>query len=257
MPDEHAAAESFAGLIETETDGLFDDFRDGGLGDMLIDDILSGDETTFQTELEPFARIARRGRIEAKRKYFRINRQENLSGTISELPEQGGGNFRVLGCNKFDAWTWVPVTIDLMGGYCDELYINTWIINHHHVKELVELIKAGNVGKTSMLIGLLFKTREPSAYALLVEELSKRSGRYLAVLSHAKVTLIGNRKTGDFIVIETSANMSTNVKVEQTAMTNDRELYDWYKVSIHAPVKARPCVADLHAEGVVFQSTRL
>ena len=23
--------------------------------------------------------------------------------------------------------------------------------------------------------------------------------------------------------------MSTNVKVEQTAMTNDKELYDWYK----------------------------
>ena len=229
MPDEPADADGYADLIDTDTAGLVDDFFDGGLGDMLIDDILTGDETTFQTELEPFARIARRQRIEAKQKYFYLNRLENLQGTLLELPERGGGNFRVLGCNKFDAWTWVPVTIDLMGGRCDELYINTWIINHYHVKELVELIKNGSVGQTNVMTGLLFKKREPSAYALLVEELAKRKGRYLAVLSHAKVTLIGNHQTGDYIVVETSANMSKNNKVEQAAMTNDRELYDFYR----------------------------
>jgi len=77
--------------------------------------------------------------------------------------------------------------------------------------------------------GTAFKRREPAAYALLVEELAKRNGRYLAVLSHAKVTLIGNHKTSDYIVVETSANMSKNNKVEQTAITNDRELYDFYR----------------------------
>ena len=229
MPDEHDGDDALAGLIDFDTSGLSGDFFDGGLGDMLVDDILSGDETTFQTELEPFAQIARRERIATKRKYFLWNRQENLRELLTELPEQGGGNVRVLGSNKFDAWSWVPVTIELMGGHCDELYINTWIINHFHVKELVELIKTGKVGRANVMTGLLFKTREPSAYALLVEELTKRDGRYLGILSHAKITLIGNGTTGDYIVIETSANMSTNAKVEQTAMTNDRELYDWYK----------------------------
>ena len=64
MPDENDGDDdTLAGLVDLDISGLCDDFFDGGLGDMLVDDILSGDETTFQTELEPFAKIARRARI--------------------------------------------------------------------------------------------------------------------------------------------------------------------------------------------------
>lgn len=204
---------------------LADDFLDDGLGNMLAEEIVKGEEATFQTEVPPFAREFR---SEHRHKMRSIHRKANLRDVLESLPRPGE-TYHVLSCNKFDAWTWVPVTVELMGGTTDELYINTWIINHHHVRELAGLLRENRISRTRMMTGLLFKTREPAAYALLVEELARHDGRYLAVPSHAKVTLLANWATDDYIVLEASANMSTNDKVEQTVMTNDRDLYLWYR----------------------------
>lgn len=207
-----------------DDDYLFEDYSTG-LGETLINETITGDDKSLQLDLAASARSIRR---EARHRMKRADRRENLREVLTELPDPGW-SVHVLGCNKFDAWTWIPHSIELMGGRADELLINTWIISSQHAKELVYLIRSGNVGRTTVMTGLLFKGKDPAAYALLVEELAKHDGRYLAVLSHAKITLLANKNNNQYITIESSANLSTNEKVEQTAVHNDRNLYDWYK----------------------------
>jgi len=192
---------------------------------MLGEEIATGTDKNFEVELPDFAR---KTRLAAKRKMLIKHRQENCREILPELPALGE-EIHILGCNKFDAWNWIPQVIELMGNQADELYLNTWIISTHHTRELVELIKSGKTGPATIITGLLFKGKEPAGYALLVEELAKNGGRYLAVKSHAKVTLIKNENTGHWITIETSANCSTNEKVEQTTIFNDQTLYQWYR----------------------------
>ena len=208
----------------TEEDVLEDD-GNLGLGAMLGEEIAMGEDRNFEVELPNFARKIK---IVAKRKMQIKHRQENCRAILTELPEPGE-EIHVLGCNKFDAWDWIPRVIELIGGQADELYLNTWIISTHHTRELVDLIKTGRTGPATIITGLLYKGKEPAGYALLVEELAKRGGRYLAVKSHAKVTLIRHEKSNHWITIETSANCSTNEKVEQTTIFNDRDLYQWYR----------------------------
>ena len=201
-----------------------DDWTDG-LGGELVDEIISGESREFETSVEDFARITRR---QAKRKAFAANRQENLRNVLTSLPEPGE-SFHILGCNKFDAWDWIPRVVELFGGRADEFLLNTWIISGFHTREFVEMMASGKLGAITIMTGLLFKGREPAAYAILVEKLAKYGGRYLALKSHAKIALLKNTERDDFIVIETSANCSLNEKVEQTAVHNDRHLYEWYR----------------------------
>ena len=218
--------------MEHLTDELPDDFFDDGsadvLGEMMIDEIVSGIENDYATELDESARSVR---LRHRQKMVAASRQENLSALLPQLPEPGE-SIHLLGCNLFDAWCFVPVGVALLGGRIDELYISTWMITHRHMSELVELIDAGKVrsGFVSIITSLVFKRRRPESYALMIAELiGKGKGRYLQTRTHAKVSLFCNWKSDQFIVVETSANMSINNNLEQTAVHNSRELYDFYR----------------------------
>ena len=211
--------------FDWDADEMSGDDWDIGLGAMMAEEIESGTERNFAVDLPNFARKIRR---DAKHKMAIKHRQENCKEILPELP-MPGEEIHILGCNKFDAFDWIPRTIDLMGGVADELYLNTWIISTHHTRELVSLIQSGKTGPATIMTGLLYKGKEPAGYALLVEELAKHGGRYLAVKSHAKVTLIKNELQNRWITIETSANCSLNEKVEQATIFNARDLYQWYR----------------------------
>lgn len=64
---------------------------------------------------------------------------------------------------------------------------------------------------------------------MIAELIGKDKGRYLQTRTHAKVTLLCNADRGDYLVVETSANMSINNNLEQTAVHNSRELYGFYR----------------------------
>jgi hypothetical protein len=163
--------------------GLDDDI----LGDMMIDEIILGVENHYETAIEESARSVR---LRQRHRMFSLERQENLAQVLTELPPPGEST-HMIGCNRFDAWTFVPVCLELMGGRTDELYIATWMITPKNVRELVQLIDAGKIPIASVMTGLLFKRRLPEAYALLIEALIGRGkGRYFQAPNHAKIMLL-------------------------------------------------------------------
>ena len=78
-----------------------------------------------------------------------------------------------------------------------------------------------------MLTGLYFKRRETAVYSRLVSGLLQRGQRYAAFKNHAKIILIGKSK--HWITVEGSANFTSNPRLEQYVISNDRTLYNFHK----------------------------
>jgi hypothetical protein len=198
--------------------------------DFLIGDILASpggqERDTLETDRMPTPRALRR---QAKRRFRRHGQRQALTEII-EAPPEPGESIHVISGSKFDFWTWVPVLVDMIGR-AETFYASTWTLNRDTVVELFELCDADKIepAAVSFVTGIYFKRRETATYATLLAGIRQRGGRYRAFLNHAKVLLLSNEAADAWLVIEGSANLTSNPRWEQYVITNDRALYDFHR----------------------------
>jgi len=164
-------------------------------------------------------------RIHLKARKKNEIKMEHLAELLPQLPEEGW-SYHVVSSGNFDFWTYVPHLISL-GGYFDELYVSTWTMNRENVVEMLELYDDGKVGKINLLTGKYFKRRETAVFALILEGLLKRGQRYKAFANHTKIMLLGNKDHN--IIVEGTANLTANPRVEQFIITHHTELYEFHR----------------------------
>jgi hypothetical protein len=194
--------------------------------DFLIGDILGGDgREDLETEFMPTARAYR---LAARRKVAQIGQRQALSDLLCGLPA-AGESIHVVSEAKFDFWTWVPVLVGWLGGRTEALYCSTWTLSRNNAVEMFGLWDAGAIGAAHFLTGTYFKRRETAVYAMLLDGIRARGGRYRAFQNHAKVLLLSNAGTGVWISVEGSANLTSNPRLEQYVLTNDKGLYDFHR----------------------------
>jgi hypothetical protein len=192
----------------------------------LIDDILGDGRgaTELETEYVPPARALRRM---ARRQYERVLQQQALLDVLEEAP-RAGESVHVVSDAKFDFWTWVPAMLTWLGR-TESLYCSTWTLSRTNATELFEVWDSGKIGTAHFLTGTYFKRRETAVYAMLLEGIRKRSGRYRAFQNHAKVLLLDAPREEAWITVEGSANLTSNPRTEQYVITNDRGLWDFHR----------------------------
>jgi hypothetical protein len=171
---------------------------------------------------------ARALRMQARRHMLRVEREQRLQELLGAAPK-AGESIHVISSAKFDFWTWVPVMIDWLGAV-DHLYCSTWTLSRPNAKELLALWDAKKITspRVNILTGTYFKRRESAVYAYLVDGLSRRGGHYRAFQNHAKVLLLANVRKKTWLTIEGSANLTSNPRLEQAVITNDRKLHDFH-----------------------------
>lgn len=211
---------------------MFDDlFADGAFE--LPDDAFSNfwaDQTTGSTiEDETRETITPRAfRLRARRRMTRIKHKETLRELIKE-PPRPGEELHVVGANKFQFYTWIPVLMDWIVG-TDEFYCATWTANAASARDFFELWDRGRIRKTAgFLFGLYFKRREPVVYQRYAEELHRRGGWIKSLESHAKVMLLNNEARGDYLTVEGSGNLTHNPRFENYVVVNDRALWEFHR----------------------------
>jgi hypothetical protein len=110
--------------------------------------------------------------------------------------------------------------------HVDELTILTYRMSYKTLKTIELLIDDGKIKKTNITVNNNFRTllREKAHEMLRMAEDGKI--KLCTAPSHAKISLI---RAGDkHITIQGSGNYSTNPKIEQYTIVNDRELYEFY-----------------------------
>lgn len=178
-----------------------------------------------------------RGQVEISVQKFRNNLKSSFAlrlklkaaaDVIDKLPGRGD-MLHIVSSGKFDYWTVIRHIIAMLGRV-EYLILATWTTNRPNSEDLVAMLDAGTVGGVCLLIGLYFKTREQDVYAYLFDELTKRGQSLICADNHAKIAVIYTET--DAYVIEGSANLTANPRIEQMTISNHRELADFHKAWI-------------------------
>ena len=105
--------------------------------------------------------------------------------------------------------------------------ISTWCMASEDISEIRQWLKNGYIDRVDFYIGEIFKASYYKQYTELQELCKELGGRVCMFRNHSKIMVIlGERFDA---VIESSANVNTNPRSENTTITVSRELALWYK----------------------------
>ena len=105
--------------------------------------------------------------------------------------------------------------------------LSTWCMAMEDINEIRAWLENGYIGRIDFYIGEIFKSSYLLQYKALIDICKKFGGRVCMFRNHSKImVLLGERFDA---VIESSANVNTNPRTEQSCITLNSELAHWYK----------------------------
>lgn len=104
--------------------------------------------------------------------------------------------------------------------------LSTWCMAGEDVTDLRKWHAKGLVGRVDFFVGEIFKSGYPDVYAAVKEFIGECGGRLVTFRNHSKVMAIEGERFD--CLIESSANINTNPRSENTVVTVDRELVAEY-----------------------------
>lgn len=102
------------------------------------------------------------------------------------------------------------------------LALSTWCMAGEDVKDLREWHQRGMIGRVDFYVGEIFPGSYPEVYDAVLEFLPECGGRLCVFRNHSKVMAVLGEHFD--VLIESSANVNTNPRSENTVITVDREL---------------------------------
>ena len=104
--------------------------------------------------------------------------------------------------------------------------ISTWCMAGEDVTDLRRWHAKGLVGRVDFFVGEIFKGSYPDVYSAVMEFIDECHGRLVTFRNHSKVMAIEGDRFD--CLIESSANVNTNPRSENTVLTVDRDLVAEY-----------------------------
>lgn len=102
------------------------------------------------------------------------------------------------------------------------LALSTWCMAGEDVDDLRQWHRRGMLGRVDFFVGEIFPGSYPEVYDAVMDFLPECGGRLAIFRNHAKVmAVVGERFD---CLIESSANVNTNPRCENTVITVDRQL---------------------------------
>lgn len=106
------------------------------------------------------------------------------------------------------------------------LALSTWCMSGEDVVEIEKWHEMGMIGRVDLFVGEIFKGSYPEVYAAAIKMCRKCGGKLVIFRNHAKVMAIRGERFD--CLIESSANVNTNPRSENTVVTVDRQLVREY-----------------------------
>lgn len=107
------------------------------------------------------------------------------------------------------------------------LLFSTWHMAREDIERLNAWLQSGHVGRVDAYIGEIFRGSYPTEYGALCQTVRIGGGRVATFRNHSKVFCIACAE--EAFVIESSANINTNPRCENTVVTKSKELYLHHK----------------------------
>lgn len=164
----------------------------------------------------------------AKQKIFtrRANSEAHLAKILPQI--KMGNSYHIISRGDVDAMTFL---IRLLAyGPIEMLTLSTGCMAMPDVNEIETALRTGMIGHCKFLLGEIFPNQYADEY-LRVRQLEKSGNATVIVARNHSKVMIGSAPERDwYFAIESSANVNTNPRIEQTAIHMDKQLHDFYDV---------------------------
>lgn len=157
-------------------------------------------------------------------KKMRLLSQSALDNALDWHFEKGTA-YHVLSAGDVDSLTYLRHVVKQQR--CDYVLLSTWCMAVADAKEMLDWVNRGFVGRFDFYVGEIFKNGYRGCRDVLDEICKLGNGRTARFRNHSKIMCIFGEKFD--CVIESSANVDTNPRTEQTCITVDSGLAEFYK----------------------------
>lgn len=136
-----------------------------------------------------------------------------------------GKSYHVISQGDIDSLTFLRIAIEQRPlDYC---LISTWCMSPEDAMEIKSWVDKKLIKRIDFYVGEIFQKGYRGAYDILCEIANGCGGRVCVFRNHSKV-MIG--ASGDWkFAIASSANVNTNPRCENTTITMDANVYNFYK----------------------------
>jgi hypothetical protein len=183
--------------------------------------LLGASEADAERENAPRAKSAA---LRPRQLYRRFTSERALEESLDWRFEDGAA-YHVISGGDIDSLSFLKAV--LRQQRAEYVALSTWCMALQDVEELERFLAIGRIGRLDSYVGEIFKGSYAYEWARLTELHRRRGGRAAIFRNHAKV-YVGFGERFDF-VIESSANVNTNPRTEQTVITIDAGLARFYK----------------------------
>ncbi|MBR1578898.1 MAG: hypothetical protein IJ668_00140 [Selenomonadaceae bacterium] len=159
--------------------------------------------------------------------YHRRRRILSEIALEAQLPwhfEQGV-SYHCLSWGDVDALTYLRVIAKQQR--LEYVALSTWVMAQTDIREIFDWVDMGVIGRVDMYLGEIFPTSYEYEYAILLDECTRHGSRLVVFRNHSKLMVIFGERFD--VLIESSANINTNPRMENTVITTDPDLALWYK----------------------------
>lgn len=109
----------------------------------------------------------------------------------------------------------------------DYVLMSTWCMASADVCMFEGWLQSGKIRRLDAYVGEIFPAQYADTHSDLCRVVRPYGGRVAIFRNHCKIFAASNQDHA--FVIESSANVNTNPRTEQTVLTASRDLYDFYK----------------------------
>ena len=157
-------------------------------------------------------------------------RRANAEATLAEiLPARiaDGDSWHVASRGDIDSLSYLR---HILAGvpHLDHVLMSTWCIAKNDLTEIGAWLDAGRIEQFDLYAGEIFPGSYGDEYEQMLNICEAYGARLIVAKNHSKVTLAHNAAETYYITIESSANVNTNPRIEQSAIHCSRELHAFY-----------------------------
>lgn len=170
-------------------------------------------------------------RVRAFKTSTRIyTRRAKSEATLAEvLPEklENGCAYHVISHGDIDALSYLAHIIKTQT--LDYLMISTWVMAAGDVKIIERWVDEGRIKHLYFNFGEHMAAEYGDIFAAAASLATFTGGSAKIARNHSKVMIGCNQATGFYFVSESSANVNTNPRIEQTVVTLNQDLFTFYR----------------------------
>ena len=177
-----------------------------------------------KTETKAAARATRTSqRHQVRRANAEAHLAEILPARIAD-----GDSWHVISRGDIDSLSYLAHALTSVDHF-DYVSISTWCMARADLTQLCDWLDAGKIDQLDFYVGEIFPNQYLDEFSQLLAMQRVYGCRVVVARNHSKVMCMANYDASYYLVAESSANVNTNPRIEQTALHANRDLYEFYR----------------------------